>query len=65
MFSRSTNDYYRRIIDDSRSVIDNSIVKLQLVGSFTIIIYDCHILIAKATRVVVVRHYYFKFLKLI
>jgi hypothetical protein len=38
------------IIDDSRSVIDDYIVMLQLVVSFTIIIYDCHIFIILATE---------------
>jgi hypothetical protein len=32
-----------RLIVDSKSIIDNSRVMLQLVGSFMIIIYDCHI----------------------
>jgi hypothetical protein len=41
MFSRS-------ITDDSKSIIDNSRVMLQLVASFGIIIYD-HIFIVQAT----------------
>jgi hypothetical protein len=39
----------RCIIDDSRSTIYNSRVLLQLVVSFTIVIYDCYILIVQAT----------------
>jgi hypothetical protein len=37
------------VIDHSRSVIYDSRVMLQLVASFTIVIYDCHIFIAQAT----------------
>jgi hypothetical protein len=36
-------------IDESRRVIDNSRVMLQLVVSFTIVIYDHHIFIVQAT----------------
>jgi hypothetical protein len=32
------------LIDDPRSVIDDPGVMLQLLASFTIFIYDCHIL---------------------
>jgi hypothetical protein len=45
MFSRS-------IIDDSRSIIDDSIVMLLLVASFIIVIYDHHVFIAQATAFV-------------
>ncbi len=45
MFPRSIIDGY----DDSRSIIDNYRVMLQLVASFMIIIYDRHIFIAQAT----------------
>ncbi len=37
-----------QLIDDSRSIIDNSKVMLQLVASFTIVIYNCHIFIVQA-----------------
>jgi len=37
------------VINDSRSIIDNSRVMPQLVASFTIIFYDHHIFIAQAT----------------
>ncbi len=35
--------YSKSTVEDSRSVIDNSKVTVQLVASFTIIIYDCHV----------------------
>jgi len=41
--------FSRDIIGDSRSIIDNARVKLQLVASFTIINYDHHIFIGQAT----------------
>jgi hypothetical protein len=41
MFSRSA-------IDSSRSIIDGFRVMFQLVVSFMIIIYDCHIFIVQA-----------------
>jgi hypothetical protein len=37
------------LIDDSRSIIDNSRKMLQLVASFMIVIYDSHIFIVQAT----------------
>jgi hypothetical protein len=39
----------RSIIEDSRSIIDNSRVILLLVVSFSIIIHDHHILIVRIT----------------
>ncbi len=42
--TRSVIDDPSSVIDDSSSVIDDSRVMLLLVASFTIIIYDCHIL---------------------
>jgi hypothetical protein len=47
-------DDYRSVIDNSRSVIDDSRVMLQLVTSFTIVIYDHHIFIAQATGLKVI-----------
>ncbi len=44
---RSIIDDSRSIIDDSRSRIDNSRVMLQLVASFTMVIYDHHIFIVQ------------------
>jgi len=41
--------FSRRIIDDSRSLIDDYRVPLQLVASFTIVINDDHILIVQTT----------------
>ncbi len=38
-----------QLIDDSRSVIDDSRVTLWLVGSFTIVIYERNIIIVQAT----------------
>ncbi len=51
MFSRSVNDYSRSIIENARSVIDHSRVMLQLAVSFTIIIYEHHIIIVQAPDV--------------
>jgi hypothetical protein len=48
MFSRS-------VIDNSRNVIDDSRVILQLVASFTIIIYACQFFIAQATGVGIIK----------
>ncbi len=49
MFSRS-------VIDNSRIVIDKSTrVTLQLVASFTIIIYACQFFIAQATGVGIIK----------
>ncbi len=39
------------IFDDSRSIIDSSRVMLQLVVSFTIVIYNHHIFTVQATEV--------------
>jgi hypothetical protein len=39
----STIDDSRSIIDDSMSIVDDYRVTLQLVASFTIVIYNCHI----------------------
>jgi hypothetical protein len=50
MFSRSLIDNFRRIIDDSRCVIYDSGMMLQLVSSCTIITYDCHIFIVQVTK---------------
>ncbi len=47
--SRSIIDDSRSIIDNSRSVIDDSSVMLQLVASFTIVIYNHHSFIVQAT----------------
>ncbi len=52
--SRSVIDNSRSVIDNSRSVIDDSRVMLQLVTSFTIVIYDHHIFIAQATGLKVI-----------
>jgi hypothetical protein len=41
MFSRSA-------IDNSRSIIDGFLVMFQLVMSFALVIYDCHIFIVQA-----------------
>jgi len=63
MFSRSIIDYFRsitdvsesitnnskRITDDPRSITDDIRETLQLVASFTIIIYNHHIFIVQAT----------------
>jgi hypothetical protein len=49
MFSGSLIDDSRSIIDDSRSIIDDSRVTLQLVASFTIVLYNHEIFIAQAT----------------
>jgi hypothetical protein len=50
MCSRTVIDKSRSIFDDSRIVIDDSTrVMLQLVVSFMIIIYNCHIFIVQAT----------------
>ncbi len=38
-----------KLIDDSRSVIDDFRVTLWLVGSFTIVIYERNIIIVQAT----------------
>jgi hypothetical protein len=49
MFFRSISDDSRSISDDSRSISDDFRVKLQLVTSFIIVIYDHHIFIVQAT----------------
>ncbi len=41
--SRSIIDNYRSVFDDSKSIIDYSRAMLQLVSSFTIVIYDPHL----------------------
>jgi len=46
--SRSVNDDSRSVIDESRITIDNSRVTLNLVASFTIVIYNCHIFMVQA-----------------
>jgi hypothetical protein len=38
-----------QLINNFRSIIDDSSVMVQLVASFTIVIYDCHIFIVQAT----------------
>ncbi len=48
MFFSSIIDNSRLVIDDSKSIIYNSRVTLQLVASFTIAIYNCHIFIVQA-----------------
>ncbi len=48
MFFCSIIDNSRLVIDDSNSIIDNARVTLQLVASFTIAIYNCHIFIVQA-----------------
>ncbi len=40
--------YSNSIVDDYRSVIDDSRVTVQLVASYTIVIYDDHVFIAQA-----------------
>jgi hypothetical protein len=37
--------YSKSTVEDSRSVIDNSKVTVQLVASYTIVIYDDHVFI--------------------
>jgi hypothetical protein len=49
MFSRIIIDDSRTVIGNSGSVIDDSIVVLHLVASFTLLIYDSYIFILKAT----------------
>ncbi len=49
MLSRSIIDDSRSITGDSKCAMDKSRVMVQLVASFTIVIYDCHIFIAQAT----------------
>jgi hypothetical protein len=41
----------RSVIDDSRSIIDESRVMLQLLVSLTIVIYNCHIFMVQANGV--------------
>jgi hypothetical protein len=55
MFSRSVIDNYRSIFDDCRNVIDNSIATLQLVASFTIVIYNFHNFIVPATVINIIK----------
>jgi hypothetical protein len=43
--------FYRSIIGDSRSIIDDSRVMLQLVATFTVVIYYHLIFIVQATVV--------------
>ncbi len=47
--SRSILDDSRILIYDSRSIADDSRVMLQLVASFTIVIFDCYIFIVQVT----------------
>jgi hypothetical protein len=47
--SRGLIDDSRGIIEDSRGITDDSRTILQLVASFTIVIYDHHILKVQAT----------------
>jgi hypothetical protein len=42
-------DNYRSVIEDSRSIIGYSSVKLQLVASLKIVNYDHHIFIVQAS----------------
>jgi hypothetical protein len=55
MFSRSVIDNYRSIFDDCRIVIDDSRATLQLVASFTIVIYNFRNFIAQATVINIIK----------
>jgi hypothetical protein len=50
--SKSIIDDPRSVIDNSRSINDDSRVMLQLVATFTIIIYDHHIFIVQVTGLI-------------
>jgi hypothetical protein len=47
--------FYRSIIDDTRSAIDDSRVMLQPVASFMIVLYDCYTFIIQTTGVNIVK----------
>jgi hypothetical protein len=49
IFSRSVIGNYRSLIDDAKSIIDESRVTFQLVASFTVVIYNRHMYVVQTT----------------